>query len=244
MFSHYSWSFAIFRTILPALPLQQGLWLLWMLIKLSLIQSLRKPIYMGLPHSREGNPTSHQSVPPPDGKENKKKGAAKKSSCNCKKSRCLKLYCECFAAERFCQGCNCSDCGNTPENSEERDKAIKDTRAKNSTAFVNRFSVENPQGAKAIQKVHNMGCKCKKSACLKKYCEVSKQSVLPWIRFVKSSSADLFLIFLSVFLSLRFFWPFFLYFDKNWCCIHYYFHFSLWQTCIFLEMSGFLCQNE
>jgi hypothetical protein len=33
-------------------------------------------------------------------------------SCNCKKSKCLKLYCECFAANRLCDGCSCKDCGN------------------------------------------------------------------------------------------------------------------------------------
>jgi hypothetical protein len=132
---------------------------------------VHKPMYMSHPHSREGNPVSH--IPPSDGKENsKKKSAPKRSPCNCKKSRCLKLYCECFAAERFCQGCNCVDCGNTPESGEIREKAIKDTRAKNSKAFQNRFSVENSQGSKSAKKVHNMGCKCKKSACLKKYCEV------------------------------------------------------------------------
>ena len=164
-----------------------------------------KPIYMGLSHSREGNTASqhHQSVPPPDGKENKKKGTQKKSSCNCKKSRCLKLYCECFAAQRFCQaGCNCSDCGNTPENAEERDKAIKDTLAKNSTAFVNRFSVETSQGAKATQKVHKMGCKCKKSACLKKYCEVSKQSVFSCIRCPQDIGSSQFLFFSPLSASL------------------------------------------
>jgi len=133
-----------------------------------------KPMYTGLAPSREGNTASkyNPSIAPPDGKENgKKKGTSKRSPCNCKKSRCLKLYCECFAAKLFCQGCNCTDCGNTPENAEEREKAIKDTRAKNSKAFQNRFTVDDSQEAKATQKVHNMGCKCKKSACLKKYCE-------------------------------------------------------------------------
>jgi hypothetical protein len=33
--------------------------------------------------------------------------------CNCKKSRCLKLYCECFAGELYCDGCNCNDCHNS-----------------------------------------------------------------------------------------------------------------------------------
>ena len=34
--------------------------------------------------------------------------------CNCKKSKCLKLYCECFAAGAFCDECNCQNCCNTP----------------------------------------------------------------------------------------------------------------------------------
>lgn len=43
------------------------------------------------------------------GKENV---AGKRHPCNCKKSKCLKLYCECFSAELFCDGCNCTDCRN------------------------------------------------------------------------------------------------------------------------------------
>ena len=29
-------------------------------------------------------------------------------SCNCRKSKCLKLYCDCFAANVFCSGCACT----------------------------------------------------------------------------------------------------------------------------------------
>ncbi len=36
--------------------------------------------------------------------------------CNCKKSKCLKLYCDCFAAGVYCQNCSCSCCLNTEEN--------------------------------------------------------------------------------------------------------------------------------
>ena len=35
------------------------------------------------------------------------------SKCNCKKSKCLKLYCECFSNLRYCESCNCMDCNNT-----------------------------------------------------------------------------------------------------------------------------------
>ncbi len=38
-------------------------------------------------------------------------------SCNCEKSKCLKLYCECFAKNLFCgNSCNCKDCHNNLKN--------------------------------------------------------------------------------------------------------------------------------
>jgi Tesmin/TSO1-like CXC domain, cysteine-rich domain len=103
------------------------------------------------------------------GKENR--GAAnpgassdhKKGVCNCKKSRCLKLYCECFAARLYCDGCNCKDCHNTPEYEPEREKAVSQALSKNRAAFDPRIAEE-----------HNMGCKCRRSQCLKKYCEVRR----------------------------------------------------------------------
>lgn len=33
-------------------------------------------------------------------------------TCNCKKSKCLKLYCQCFAVLQYCNNCNCKDCSN------------------------------------------------------------------------------------------------------------------------------------
>lgn len=38
--------------------------------------------------------------------------AYKNIQCNCKKSRCLKLYCDCFRMEKYCDGCNCIECAN------------------------------------------------------------------------------------------------------------------------------------
>lgn len=115
------------------------------------------------------------SVPPSTGKENAKEVTPKRTPCNCKKSKCLKLYCECFAAERFCQDCNCTDCGNTPTAGAIREKAIKDTRAKNPHAFKPRFDVKNVAQGPTPESGHNMGCRCKRSECLKKYCEVRTQ---------------------------------------------------------------------
>ena len=38
---------------------------------------------------------------------------AEKASCRCRKSRCLKLYCECFASGTACTAmCQCNDCHN------------------------------------------------------------------------------------------------------------------------------------
>jgi hypothetical protein len=37
----------------------------------------------------------------------------KSVSCNCKKSRCLKMYCDCFRLMVYCQeSCNCNQCAN------------------------------------------------------------------------------------------------------------------------------------
>jgi len=65
-------------------------------------------------------------------KERQSSRLHRRNPCNCKKSKCLKLYCECFAAELYCQGCNCNNCNNTLEHQLVRSKAINDTKAKKS----------------------------------------------------------------------------------------------------------------
>jgi Tesmin/TSO1-like CXC domain, cysteine-rich domain len=112
--------------------------------------------------------------------------------CNCKKSNCLKLYCVCFAAEQYCNGCNCNDCRNTKDYDDLRGKAMKDCRNKNPNAFKSKFDhgriiAQGPPGA-SPQSIHNMGCKCKKSECLKKYCEVR------WFYLIFSRNSSMYLI--------------------------------------------------
>ncbi|MED6125959.1 hypothetical protein PIB30_073613 [Stylosanthes scabra] len=41
----------------------------------------------------------------------------RKQSCNCEKSQCLQLYCECFSSGNFCNdSCSCKTCMNNEEN--------------------------------------------------------------------------------------------------------------------------------
>ena len=85
--------------------------------------------------------------------------------CNCKKSKCLKLYCECFSGSMYCTSdCKCLDCHNLKEFEKERKKAIMTIIERNPNAF-------KPKALRTTKKVHNKGCNCKKSGCKKKYCE-------------------------------------------------------------------------
>ncbi|KAI9919102.1 hypothetical protein PsorP6_011497 [Peronosclerospora sorghi] len=66
---------------------------------------------------------------------------AKKALCNCKKSTCLKLYCECFRLGAYCDNrCNCLNCANTTETEEKRQQAIALRLEKNPNAFKPRIS--------------------------------------------------------------------------------------------------------
>lgn len=64
------------------------------------------------------------------------KNSKKKVSCNCKKSKCLKLYCDCFAVDGFCgRDCNCTDCYNNLSHQKERQNAINAALERNPNAF-------------------------------------------------------------------------------------------------------------
>lgn len=93
--------------------------------------------------------------------------------CNCKKSKCLKLYCECFAAGAYCSGCSCLTCQNTADNAPLVDKTRHQIELRNPNAFASKI-LENDGDDIAR---HTKGCHCKKSACLKKYCECFQAGV-------------------------------------------------------------------
>lgn len=88
--------------------------------------------------------------------------------CTCKKSKCLKLYCECFAAQQVCQdACVCTECFNKEEYQDIRVYFLKETLEKNPNAFKSKFKKLDAQNVT----LHTRGCNCKKTGCQKRYCE-------------------------------------------------------------------------
>ncbi|KAA8540400.1 hypothetical protein F0562_024681 [Nyssa sinensis] len=97
--------------------------------------------------------------------------------CKCKQSRCLKLYCECFATGTYCDGCSCTNCQNNVENEAVRQAAVRYILERNPKAFRPKIarSPHRTEDSEAEAKnavilgKHNRGCNCKKSGCLKRY---------------------------------------------------------------------------
>jgi len=117
-----------------------------------------------------GGPTAGRAKP--------RKSSSKKKPCNCTKSQCLKLYCECFALGEFCLDCNCKDCFNNIEHQDKRSQAIRSSLDRNPNAFKPKIGVASKGGRVAeMERQHQKGCHCKKSNCLKNYCECYEAKV-------------------------------------------------------------------
>jgi len=90
--------------------------------------------------------------------------------CTCKKTRCLKLYCQCFGVKIYCtSNCRCVQCYNTEQHEKFRQEAMRLILSRNPSAFDTKFK-KGPQEDKPETKAlaHKLGCKCRKSACMKK----------------------------------------------------------------------------
>ncbi|XP_014878360.1 protein lin-54 homolog isoform X2 [Poecilia latipinna] len=94
-----------------------------------------------------------------------------KKPCHCTRSRCLKLYCECFANGVMCSNCDCSNCHNNEEHELKRREAIK---LRNPNAFKSKLVDWKTGKAKSW---NNKGCNCKRSGCLKNYCECYEANI-------------------------------------------------------------------
>ncbi|KAI3982050.1 hypothetical protein MKX01_018956 [Papaver californicum] len=125
---------------------------------------------------------------PPSKKRRKKTPNSIDSSegcrhCNCKKSKCLKLYCECFAAGVYCsEPCSCVGCFNKPEYEETVLATRHQIESRNPLAFAPKIlgtykEIGNQVTPSSASGRHKRGCNCKKSKCLKKYCECYQAGV-------------------------------------------------------------------
>lgn len=120
------------------------------LIREELLQSLRKEF---LHFSEEHEEAIVEDLP-------------MSSCCSCKKSKCLQRYCECFRRKRFCSdGCSCKDCFNIYEYEDIRDQFFKEQLDRNPQSFSSKIV------AFSAVRVNSKGCHCKKSSCIKNYCE-------------------------------------------------------------------------
>ncbi|RVE71440.1 hypothetical protein OJAV_G00051990 [Oryzias javanicus] len=97
-----------------------------------------------------------------------------RKACHCTRSRCLKLYCDCFSSGVMCSSCNCINCHNNIENESQRREAIKSCLGRNPSAFRSRSAAQKFAESRGW---HGKGCSCRHSGCLKKYCDCYEANI-------------------------------------------------------------------
>ncbi|MBA0573536.1 hypothetical protein Golob_000806 [Gossypium lobatum] len=90
--------------------------------------------------------------------------------CNCKKTKCLKLYCDCFAAGIYCaEPCSCQGCFNRPKYEETVLETRKQIESRNPLAFAPK--IVQPVTEFRLSNRANVGCSigCRCEGCKNVY---------------------------------------------------------------------------
>ncbi len=101
--------------------------------------------------------------------------SATRIGCACKKSKCLKMYCEYFAGQFLCsvQTCKCLSCSNRHKDDERRRQAISVARTKDVLIFEKHLQSRTKIiGDMVVTKSNGrISCRYKRSRCVMKYCD-------------------------------------------------------------------------
>lgn len=121
-----------------------------------------------LPPKKKKSPDKEARATSPTEIDNIHKEDVQHMGCTCKRTKCLKLYCQCFGIKIHCgSNCRCTECHNTTEYEQERKDAMRSILSRNPSAFDSKFKADKLTEDQKLL-LHKTGCKCRKSNCMKK----------------------------------------------------------------------------